>query len=143
MTPELAQVLDTHFTFCKSVTPSEFSYALAASDLFTPSITVFCARVDGELVAVGALKRLDTNHAELKSMHTLAKVRGKGIGKLMITYIENFAKSKGISRISLETGTHEPYKPARHLYESLGYESCEAFGDYFLSEYNMCMTKLI
>jgi putative acetyltransferase len=45
--------------------------------------------------------------------------------------------------MSLETGTNEAFKPARELYKYLGYNSCDAFGDYVLSEDNMCMTKLI
>jgi putative acetyltransferase len=76
-------------------------------------------------------------------MHTLAKSRGLGVGKAMVAHIEDFARSIEIKRMSLETGTNEAFKPARELYESLGYQSCEAFGEYVLSEDNMCMTKLI
>jgi putative acetyltransferase len=140
---ELAQLLQAHWLFCTSTTPIEHVYALDASRLFTPDITVFGARVNGELVGVGALRKLDQDHAELKSMHTLAKLRGLGIGKAMVAYIEQFAKEEGVKRISLETGGTEPFKPARQLYESLGYQDCEAFGDYVLSEDNTCMTKLI
>jgi putative acetyltransferase len=140
---ELAQILQAHWLFCTSTTPIEHVYALDASRLFTPDITVFGARVNGELVGVGALRKLDHEHAELKSMHTLAKLRGLGIGKAMVAYIEQFAKEEGVKRISLETGATEPFKPARQLYESLGYQDCEAFGDYVLSEDNTCMTKLI
>ncbi len=104
---------------------------------------MFGARIDGELVGVGALRRLDAHHAELKSMHTLAKSRGSGVGKAMVAHIEQFAKEQGVKRISLETGATEPFKQARQLYESLGYQDCEAFGDYVLSEDNTCMTKLI
>jgi putative acetyltransferase len=140
---ELAQVLQAHWLFCTSTTPIEHVYALEASKLFTPEITVFGARVNEELVGVGALRRLDAHHAELKSMHTLAKSRGSGVGKAMVAHIEQFAKEQGVKRISLETGATEPFKPARQLYESLGYQDCEAFGDYVLSEDNTCMTKLI
>ena len=140
---ELAQLLQAHWLFCTSTTPIEHVYALDASRLFTPDITVFGARVHGELVGVGALRKLDQEHAELKSMHTLAKSRGLGIGKAMVDHIEQFAKDQGVKRISLETGATEPFKPARQLYESLGYQDCEAFGDYVLSEDNTCMTKLI
>jgi putative acetyltransferase len=140
---ELAQLLKAHWLFCTSTTPIEHVYALDASRLFTPDITVFGARVNGELVGVGALRKLDQDHAELKSMHTLAKSRGLGIGKAMVDHIEQFAKEQGVKRISLETGATEPFKPARQLYESLGYQDCEAFGDYVLSEDNTCMTKLI
>lgn len=140
---ELAQLLQAHWLFCTSTTPIEHVYALDASRLFTPDITVFGARVNSELVGVGALRKLDQDHAELKSMHTLAKSRGLGIGKAMVAHIEQFAKEQGVKRISLETGATEPFKPARLLYKSLGYQDCEAFGDYVLSEDNTCMTKLI
>ena len=143
LTDELAQVLQAHWLFCTSSTPIEHVYALDASKLFSPDITVFGARINGELIGVGAMRKLDVVHAELKSMHTLAKSRGLGVGKAIVAHIEDFARSSGIERISLETGTNEAFKPARELYKSLGYRSCEAFGDYVLSEDNMCMTKLI
>ena len=143
LTDELALVLQAHWLFCTSSTPIEHVYALDASKLFSPDITVFGARIDGELVGVGAMRKLDLLHAELKSMHTLAEFRGSGIGKAMVAQIEDFARSSGIERMSLETGTNEAFKPARELYKSLGYNSCDAFGDYVLSEDNMCMTKLI
>ena len=143
LTDELAHVLQAHWLFCTSSTPIEHVYALDASKLFLPDITVFGARIDGELVGVGAMRKLDLLHAELKSMHTLAKSRGSGVGKAMVAYIEDFARSSGIERMSLETGTNEAFRPARQLYKSLGYQSCDAFGDYVLSEDNTCMTKLI
>ena len=143
LTEELAHVLQAHWLFCTSSTPIEHVYALDASKLFLPNITVFGARIDGEIVGVGAIRKLEPHHAELKSMHTLAKYRGSGVGKAMVAHIEDFARSSGIERMSLETGTNEAFKPARELYKSLGYNSCDAFGDYVLSEDNMCMTKLI
>ena len=143
LTDELAQVLQAHWLFCTSSTPIEHVYALDASKLFSPDITVFGARIDGELVGVGAIRKLDARHAELKSMHTLAEFRGSGVGKAMVAHIEQFAQRSGIKRMSLETGTNEAFKPAREHYKSLGYNSCDAFGDYVLSEDNMCMTKLI
>ena len=143
LTDDLAQILQAHWLFCTSSTPIEHVYALDASKLFSPDIIVFGARIDGELVGVGAIRKLDAHHAELKSMHTLAKSRGSGVGKAMVAHIEDFAGSSGIKRMSLETGTNEAFKPARELYKSLGYNSCDAFGEYVLSEDNMCMTKLI
>lgn len=143
LSEELSQLLQAHWVFCTTTTPIEHVYALDASKLFTPDITVFGARVLGELVGVGAIRKLDADHAELKSMHTLAKSRGNGIGKAMVAHIEAFAKLEGMKRLSLETGSSEAFKPARELYKSLGYEECEAFGDYVLSEHNTCMTKIL
>ena len=108
-TDELAQVLQAHWLFCTSSTPIEHVYALDASKLFSADITVFGARINGELVGVGAMRKLDGDHAELKSMHTLAKSRGLGVGKAIVAHIEDFARSSGIERISLETGTSEAF----------------------------------
>jgi putative acetyltransferase len=143
LTEEIAQLLRAHWLFCTSTTPAEHVYALDESKLFAPDITVFGARVNGKLLGVGALRKLDSDHAELKSMHTLAKSRGQGIGKAIVRHIEEFAKGEGMKRISLETGATEPFRPARQLYTSLGYQDCDAFGEYVLSEHNACMTKLI
>lgn len=143
LTDELAKVLQAHWLFCTSTSPIEFVFALDASKLFSPDITVFGARIDGELVGVGAIRKLDAHHAELKSMHTLAKSRGSGVGRAMVAHIEDFARSSGIERMSLETGTNEAFKPARGLYKSLGYKECEAFSDYSPNEYSTFMTKLI
>lgn len=143
LTDELAQILQAHWLFCTSASPIEFVFALDASKLFTPDITVFGARVLGELVSVGAIRKLDADHAELKSMHTLAKSRGNGISKAIVAHIEDFAKAQGFKRISLETGTTEPFKPARRLYKSLGYKENEAFGEYALNDYSTFMTKIL
>jgi putative acetyltransferase len=143
LTDDLDQLLQSHWLFCISNTPIEHVYALDASKLFASNVTVFSARLDGELAGVGSLRKLDAQHAELKSMHTLSRYRGNGIGKALVTHIEAVAKAHGITRISLETGTNEAFKPARDLYKSLGYEPCDAFGEYVLSEHNLCMTRII
>lgn len=140
---ELSQLLEAHWLFCTSNTPIEHVYALDASKLFAPDITVFGARLNGELVGVGALRRIASDHAELKSMHTLASSRGHGVGKAMVAHIEAFAIAEGIKQISLETGTSDAFLPARTLYKSLGYKACEAFGEYVLTEDNTCMTKKV
>ena len=142
-TPDVKALLQRHLDFCHEVTPLEHSYALDVEKLRAPGITVFAARQGGELIGVGALKILSPDHAELKSMHTSQASRGKGVGRSMVNYILEFARQNNISRISLETGTHPPYEPARKLSESMGFVPCEAFGDYELSEFNVCMTRLL
>jgi putative acetyltransferase len=140
---DLSRILEAHWLFCTSASPIEFVFALDASKLFTPDITVFAARVSRELVSVGAIRKLDADHAELKSMHTLAEFRGKGISKAIVAHIEEFAKGQGFKRISLETGATDHFKPARGLYKSLGYNECEVFGEYAPNDYSTFMKKLI
>ena len=143
LSKETLFLLQTHLDFCMASTPPEHVYALDASKLKAPDITVFGARLSEVLVGVGAIRIMNQDHAELKSMHTLASFRGKGIGKSLVLYIEKYAKEHGISRLSLETGTNDAFRSARDLYASLGYTSSEAFGEYVISDDNICMTKLI
>jgi len=143
LTLDVTALLQTHLDFCHEVTPLEHSFALDVEKLRVPEITVFAAREDGVLLGVGALKVFEPGHGELKSMHTAKAARGKGVGRAMVNHIVEFAKSEGLSRVSLETGSHPPYEPARKLYESCGFTYCEAFGDYELSDFNVCMTRLL
>jgi GNAT superfamily N-acetyltransferase len=53
----------------------------------------------------GALKQLSRDHGEVKSMHTIAAARRKGVGSAVLQHIIAFARSRGISRLSLETGS--------------------------------------
>ncbi len=140
LTPDVKALLQTHLDFCHEVTPLEHSFALDVEKLRAPEITVFTARENGVLLGVGALKVFEPGHGELKSMHTAKAARGKGIGRAMVNHILEFAKSKGLKRVSLETGSHPPYEPARKLYEACGFTYCEAFGEYELSNFNVCMT---
>jgi len=56
---------------------------LEIKGFWDPAVTFFNARRDGVLVGVGALKRLDDSHAEVKSMHTTEAARGQGLGRAM------------------------------------------------------------
>ena len=143
LTPDVKALLQTHLDFCHEVTPAEFSFALKVEKLRAPEITVFTAREDGVLLGVGALKVFEPGHGELKSMHTAKASRGKGVGRAMVNHIVEYAKSVGLSRVSLETGSHPPYEPARKLYESCGFILSDAFGDYELGDFNLCMSKAI
>ncbi len=136
-------LLQTHLDFCHEVTPPEHSYALDVEKLKDSSITVFGARENGILIGVGALKVIGPGHAELKSMHTAKASRGKGVGKAMVTHILSFAGANGLSRVSLETGSHPPYKSARKLYQATGFQPCDAFGEYVASDFNTFMTILL
>jgi putative acetyltransferase len=140
---DMTRLLQAHLDFCHSSSPPESVYALDVEKLVSPAITVFGARIDGALVGVGAIRQLDSDHAELKSMHTAISCRGKGIGRAMVSHLLELAKQRGVSRVSLETGTNEAFKPARDLYESFGFKPCKPFGDYLPHPISVCMTLCI
>ena len=137
---DVRELLAAHRAFAREVTPVEHSFALDVDELAEPDVAFFSARSNGWLVGVGALKRLDDTHAEIKSMHTRQTRRGRGVGRALVEHLLDFARSAGYRRVSLETGTTDEFIPARVLYERAGFEPCEPFGDYAPSPYNTFMT---
>ena len=137
---DVRSLLETHLAFSYAVTPAGFAFALDVEGLCEPGVTFFSAREGGTLIGVGALKRLDDVHAELKSMHTREADRGRGVGHAMVEHILAFARAHGYRRVSLETGTTEAFSPARAFYRALGFEPCEPFGAYAQSPHNTWMT---
>ncbi len=137
---EVRALLAVHLEFSRGATPAEYSFALNAEQLLEPGVTFFSARHVGELVGIAALKRLDDCHAELKSMHTRAAKRGRGVGLALVDLVFAFARREGYRRVSLETGSTEEFIPARALYTKAGFRPCEPFGDYTASPYNTFMT---
>jgi putative acetyltransferase len=103
---------------------------LPAVGLRHPGVTFWSARENGELVGVGALKELTPDHGEIKSMRTAPTALGRGIGRGILRHIVAEARSRGYTRLSLETGNTEPFAAALRLYESEGFRPWGPFGDY-------------
>lgn len=138
--PDVRRLLATHLAFARAPTPPEDAHALDVDGLLKDSVTFFSVRRDGRLLAVGALKRLDAGHAEVKSMHTAEAARGQGIGRAMIEHLIAAARAAGYRRLSLETGSMAEFAPARALYASAGFKECGPFGDYRASKNSTYMT---
>ena len=137
---DVRRLLATHLSFARGLTPPEDAHALDVDGLLDPTVTFFTLRRHGELLAVGALKRLDRDHAEVKSMHTIEAARGRGIGRRMIEHLIAVAREAGYRRLSLETGSMVEFAPARALYARVGFEPCPPFGDYRATSNNTYMT---
>lgn len=140
---DVRALLATHLAFSREVTPAAGVHALDSEGLADPALTLFSARLDGELVGVGALKQLDRSHAELKSMHTRESARGRGIGRAMVDHLLSVAHDRHYRRVSLETGNMEAFVPARSLYAEVGFVPCEPFGEYRSSPTSACMTLVL
>jgi putative acetyltransferase len=134
-------LLDRHLEFAHRNSPPEDVHALDGERLQEQNVTFFSARVDGDLLGVGALRQLDGSHAEIKSMHTAESARGRGVGRAMLDHLIAVARDRGCSRVSLETGTMPAFAPARALYASAGFAACRPFGGYWVSPNSVCMTR--
>lgn len=137
---DVRSVLEVHLAFARAVTPPDHVHALGVDDLVDSGATVFGARLDGDLVAVCALRELDREHGELKSMHTLTTARGRGAGTALVDHVLQVGRSRGYHRVSLETGTYDAFAPARALYERAGFARCEPYGEHTDNPFSVCMT---
>jgi putative acetyltransferase len=137
---DVRALLGRHMSFARATTRPEDVFALEVDELVDAAVTFFSLRADGAVLGVGALKRIDGEHVEIKSMHTAEEARGRGVGRALVDYLIGVARERGYRRVSLETGSGPAFAPARRLYASAGFEPCEAFGDYRPSANSAYMT---
>lgn len=133
-------LLHTHLTRARAETARGSSHALDLSGLRVPEVTFWSAWQDETLAGVGALKRLSVDHGEIKSMHVAEAMRGRGIGSALVRHIIDVARSCGMTRLSLETGSWPYFAPARALYARHGFVECEPFGEYVADPNSVFMT---
>lgn len=98
--------------------------------LQAPDVTVWSIWDGDFLAGCGALREIDMNHGEVKSMRTAEAHLGKGVGRRMLNHIVDVCRGRGYQRLSLETGSTPQFDAALHLYESFGFESCLPFDTY-------------
>jgi putative acetyltransferase len=133
-------LLHVHLTNARAQTAPGSAHALDIRALQSPDISFWTIWDDETLMGCGALKRLSAKHGEIKSMHIVQFMRRKGAGSAMLRHIIEAAKARGLSRLSLETGTWEYFRPAREFYRNHGFVECPPFGDYVLDPNSAFMT---
>lgn len=138
--PAIAALLTRHMDHMLAITPADSVYALDLDALRVPDITFWSAYVDAELVGCIALKDLGNGHGEIKSAHTVAERRGAGIGRALVAHLVGEARNRGLTRLSLETGKTEHFRPAQALYRRFGFEETGPFGDYGPDPHSFFMT---
>jgi putative acetyltransferase len=139
----IAALLSFHLAEMHRNSPPESVHAMPIERLREADVT-FWSAWDGEhLAACGALKHLEPDHGEIKSMRAAPDYRGKGAGKAILRHLLAVAEERSYRRVSLETGTAEDFSPARSLYASHGFEQCGPFGAYRADPFSVFMTKAL
>ncbi len=138
--PEIAGLLAAHVAFCRASLPPESNHFLELDALRAPDVTFWSAWDGTSLLGCAALKELDPSHGEVKSMHTAARSRGRGVGLGLLEHLGAEARSRGYRRLNLETGSMEAFAAARALYARFGFVECAPFGDYRLDPNSVFMT---
>lgn len=139
--PEIHQLLREHLQSMALHSPPESVHALDIEALRQPEITFWTAWEGAELLGCGALKELDAQHAEIKSMRTSTPHLRTGVARKMLAHIIEEAQRRAYRRLSLETGSANAFAPARNLYERFGFSFCEPFADYAADPYSVFMTR--
>jgi putative acetyltransferase len=138
--PEIAELLKEHLASMFVYSPPESVHALPIEGLRSPDITFWSVWENDELLGCGALKELDPQHGEIKSMRTASAHVRKGVARAVVRHIIAEAKQRGYRRLSLETGSMAAFESARQLYAGCGFGYCEPFGDYVNDPNSVFMT---
>ena len=141
--PEVHEFLINHFIELRSVSPKGSAHVLDIAGLKDPSIKFWSLWEESDLMGSGALKFLDKEHGEFKSIRVSDNFRGKGNGTKVINHLINEAKKLNIKRLSLETGAGNFFLTARKLFTKCGFEPCEPFSHYKKDINSIYMTMLI
>ena len=134
-------LLVKHFKELKSVSPEGSAHVLDISGLKDPSIKFWSIWEENTLIGCGALKFLDENHGEFKSIRVIDDFRKKGYGFKIINHLIEEAKKLNVKRLSLETGSGNFFLPARKLFQKVGFEKCSPFAHY-KEDTNSCYMSL-
>ena len=128
--PEVHELLTKHFIELRATSPEESTHVLDIPGLKTPSIKFWSLWQNDMLMGCGALKFLDNEHGEFKSIRIHDSFRRLGNGINLVNHLINEAKKLNITRLSIETGAGVFFKPARKLFDNCGFVTCEPFAHY-------------
>jgi putative acetyltransferase len=116
--------------------PPDHVFALDLSGLKAPDVTVWSAWAADAILGIAALRRLDADTGEVKSMRTHPDHLRKGVAAALLEHIIAQARANGLWRLSLETGSGPAFEPALQLYRKRGFVDGGPFGDYARSDFN-------
>ena len=139
--PRVQGLLVYHFTTARAQTGRGSAHALDLDGLKSPDIHFYSAWDGDRIAGIGALRRLDESHGEIKSMHTDESLRRKGVGSAILLHIMAAARALGMTRLSRETGSWPYFDSAREFYRRHGFVECPPFGDYVLDANSVFMTR--
>lgn len=139
----IQHLLLEHLRDMHAASPPESVHALDLAGLRRPEVSLWSAWSGAELMGCGALKQLNAQHGEIKSMRTAQAWRRCGVAQALLTHIVQEARRRGYRRLSLETGTQPVFAAARRLYENFGFAVCAPFEGYTEDPNSVFMTCLL
>ena len=139
--PKVNDLLKKHFIELRAASPEGSAHVLDIPGLKVPSIKFWSLWKNEKLIGCGALKFLDKEHGEFKSIRIHDNFRNKGNGIKLVNHLIIEAKKLEIKRISIETGAGKLYLPAKKLFLSSGFKPCPPFAHYKEDKNSLYFTK--
>lgn len=138
---EVQALVAEHVAGMRGSSPACHAHALAIDGLRQPDVTFWTAWQGGALCGCGALRALDADTGEVKSMRTRAACLRQGVAQAILDEIVRTARARGYATLCLETGTGEAFAAAHAFYLRDGFAWCGPFGDYVATDFNVFMAK--
>ena len=140
---EVNELLKKHFIELRAASPEGSAHVLDIAGLKVSSIKFWSLWKNEKLIGCGALKFLDNDHGEFKSIRVHNDFRKKGYGIKVINHLIYEAQKLNIKKLSIETGAGDFFIPARKLFKQCGFEPCKPFARYKEDINSVYLTKLI
>ena len=137
--PKVHELLIKHFIELRAASPEGSAHVLDIDGLKHSSIKFWSLWNGKMLTGCGALKFLENNHGEFKSIRVHDNYRKKGYGIKVINHLISEAKKLNVKQLSIETGAGDFFIPARKLFKiciiynqftSYSYFLCFKFGEH-------------
>ncbi len=141
--PEVNELLTNHFIELRAASPEGSAHVLDIPGLKVSSIKFWSLWENDNLLGCGALKFLNKEHGEFKSIRIHDNFRNKGNGKKIIEHLIKKAEELEIKRISIETGAGKFFEPARKLFKQCNFKPCEPFAHYKKDINSLYFTKFL
>ncbi len=141
--PEVNELLKKHFIELRAASPKGSTHVLDIPGLRIPSIKFWSLWENNKLLGCGALKFLNNNHGEFKSIRVHDDFRNKKNGIKVINHLIIEAKKLKVKQLSIETGAGKFFAPARKLFKSSGFKPCPPFAHYKEDINSLYFTKVI
>jgi putative acetyltransferase len=121
--------------------PPDAVHALPVDRLRGDDVAFCSAWIGDDLAGMGAIRHLDADHGELKSMRVAPAFLRHGVGQAILLHLIGVAQARGYRRVSLETGRGAAFAAAIALYRKHGFVPCPSFADYRDDGFSQCMTR--
>ncbi len=141
--PEVNKLLKNHFIELRAASPEGSAHVLDIPGLKDTSIKFWSLWENDKIFGCGALKILNKDHGEFKSIRIHNNFKNQGKSIKIIEHLIDEAKKLKIKRISLETGAGKFFEPARKLFKKCNFRPCKKFAHYKEDVNSIYLTKLI